>query len=129
MQTTISLTDFQKSDGFWYKLKIYWSLLNTLNSSIISKNKFISNIRDKAELFHNFFCAAVYSDWQFKWNSYVTEHKNNQNTFINSSYQSRYCQNNKKNLEPNKAHGHEMISIRTLNLCGDPVLLPLELIF
>ena len=26
-----------------------------------------------------------------------------------------------KNLDPNKAHGHDMISIRMLKLCGDPV--------
>ena len=32
-------------------------------------------------------------------------------------------------LDPNKAHGHDMISIRMLQLCGDPICKPLELIF
>ena len=30
-----------------------------------------------------------------------------------------------KNLDPNKAYGHDMISIRMLELCGDSVLPPL----
>ena len=33
-----------------------------------------------------------------------------------------------KNLHPNKAHGHDMISIQMLKLCGDSVLPPLKLI-
>ena len=33
------------------------------------------------------------------------------------------------NLSPNKAHGHDKISIRMLNLCGDSWCRPLELIF
>ena len=34
-----------------------------------------------------------------------------------------------KNLDPNKAQGHDMISIRMLKVCDDSVLPPLELIF
>ena len=34
-----------------------------------------------------------------------------------------------KNLDPNKAHGHDMISIRMLKTCGESILKPLELIF
>ena len=34
-----------------------------------------------------------------------------------------------QNLDPNKAHGHDMISIRTLQLCGNSICKPLELIF
>ena len=34
-----------------------------------------------------------------------------------------------KKLDPSKAHGHDMISILMLKLCGDSVLPPLELIF
>ena len=33
-----------------------------------------------------------------------------------------------KNLDPNKAHGHEKISIRMLQLCGNSIYNPLELI-
>ena len=34
-----------------------------------------------------------------------------------------------EDLGPNKAHGHNMISIRILKSCGDSVLPPLQLIF
>ena len=34
-----------------------------------------------------------------------------------------------KKLDPNKAHGHNMISIRMLKLCGDSTWKPLEIIF
>ena len=34
-----------------------------------------------------------------------------------------------KNLEPNKAHGHDMISIRMLKLCSKSICKPLDLIF
>ena len=102
---------------------------NTLNSSIISKNKFISNFRDKAELFHNFFaqqCTLIGNS------SEIPASLNIKTTRTLSSIPVTRADIAKiiKNLDPNKAHGHhEMISIRTLNLCGDPVLLPLELIF
>ena len=34
-----------------------------------------------------------------------------------------------QNLDPNKAHGHDKISIRMLQLCGNSICNPLELIF
>ena len=34
-----------------------------------------------------------------------------------------------RNLDSNKAHGHNMISIRTLKLCGDSICKPLEITF
>ena len=34
-----------------------------------------------------------------------------------------------KNLDPNKAHGYDMISIRMLKLCGKSICKPLDLIF
>ena len=34
-----------------------------------------------------------------------------------------------ENLDVNKAHGHDKISIRMLQLCGNSVCKPLELIF
>ena len=33
------------------------------------------------------------------------------------------------NLDPNKAHGHEKISIRMLKTCGDSICRPLNIIF
>ena len=33
------------------------------------------------------------------------------------------------NFDPNKAHGHDMISIRMLKICGNSIYKPLQLIF
>ena len=33
------------------------------------------------------------------------------------------------NLDPNKAHGHDEISIRVLKICGDSICRPLNIIF
>ena len=32
-------------------------------------------------------------------------------------------------LNPNKAHGHDNISIKMIQICGDPLMHPLKLIF
>ena len=34
-----------------------------------------------------------------------------------------------KNLDPNKAHGHDMISIRMIKLCSISICKPLEILF
>ena len=34
-----------------------------------------------------------------------------------------------ENLNPNKAHGHDNISIRMLKICGSTIYRPLEIIF
>ena len=34
-----------------------------------------------------------------------------------------------RNLDPNKAHGHEMISIRMIEICDTSICRPLKLIF
>ena len=34
-----------------------------------------------------------------------------------------------KNLDPDKAHGHDMISLRMIKLCGISICKPLEIIF
>ena len=34
-----------------------------------------------------------------------------------------------RNIDPNKAHGHDMISIRMVKICDDSICKPLKLIF
>ena len=34
-----------------------------------------------------------------------------------------------KNLNPNKAHGHDNISVKMIQMCGDTIIPPLTLIF
>ena len=92
---------------------------------LFHNNTFISKFRDKAELFNTFFA--------------------DQCTLINNSSEIPATLNIKatktipvtgaditkiiKNLNQNKAHGHDMVSIRVVKLCGNSVLPPLEPIF
>ena len=95
---------------FW---KRFWSIkkyLAFLNYFIIINS--FQTFGTKLNYFTIFLLNSA-KDRQCKWNSCETQHKNNQNAFINQSYVSRY-----------KAHGHDMISIQMLKLCGESILLP-----
>ena len=116
--------------------KEYCSLLKTflINKKIpcippvLHNNKFISNFRDKAELFNNFFaqqCSLISSA------SEIPARLNIKTTQTLSSIPVTRADIAKitNNFDPNKAPGHDMISIRMLKLCSDSVLPPLEIIF
>ena len=124
------LTKFHKSS------KAYWSLLKTfLNNKKIPlipplyhQGGFITNFTVKAELFNSFFasqCSLIKNDSKLP--SYLNYNTDNRLSTVNLSIDdiAKIIQN----LNPNKAYGHDMISIRTLQLCGNAICKPLELIF
>ena len=92
------------------------------------KNEFLIDFQKKAELFNFFFadqCSLISnsSDLPSKLEyliqsrlSLITLSKDNIAKII-------------PNLDPNKAHGHDQISIRMLNLCSTSICKPLEIIF
>ena len=89
---------------------------------------FFRNFRDKAELFNNFFAQQrTLIDNA----SEIPATRNIKSTKTLSSIPVTRADIDKviKSLDPKKAHGHDMISIRVLKLCGDSVLPSLELIF
>ena len=124
------LTKFHKSS------KAYWSLLKTfLNNKKIPlipplyhQGGFITNFKVKAELFNSFFasqCSLIKNDSKLP--SYLNYKTENRLSTVNFSIDdiAKILQN----LDPNKAHGHDKISIRMLQLCGNSICKPLELIF
>ena len=124
------LTKFHKSS------KAYWSLLKTfLNNKKIPlipplyhQGGFITNFKVKAELFNSFFasqCSLIKNDSKLP--SYLNYNTDNRLSTVNFSIDdiAKIIQN----LDPNKAHGHDKISIRMLQLCGNSICKPLELIF
>ena len=124
------LTKYHKSS------KAYWSLLKTfLNNKKISlipplyhQGGFITNFKVKAELFNSFFasqCSSIKNDSKLP--SYLNYNTDNHLSTVNFSIDdiAKIIQN----LDPNKAHGHDKISIRMLQLCGNSICKPLELIF
>ena len=124
------LTKFHKSS------KAYWSLLKTfLNNKKIPlipplyhQGGFITNFKVKAELFNSFFasqCSLIKNDSKLP--SYLNYNTDNRLSTVNFSIDdiAKIIQN----LDPNKAHGHDKISIRMLQLYGNSICKPLELIF
>ena len=87
---------------------------------LFHNNKFISNFKDKAEVFNNFFaqqCTLIDNASEIPARLNIIP--------VTRADIAKMI----KNLDLNRAHGHDMISIRMLKLYGDSVLPPLELAF
>ena len=115
--------------------KTYWSTLNRFlyNKKIPSippllvNYKFISDFCLKPNLFNDFFasiCTTINNGSTLPQFAYKTDVK------INSF---RVSQNDIsliiKTLDAEKAHGWDNISIKMIQICGDPIALPLILVF
>ena len=116
--------------------KAHFSILKTfLNNKKIScipplfhENKFIIDFKEKAELFNHFFvnqCPLLSN------NSVLpTDLPQRTNKCLDSIH--LYSSGVAKiiiHLDPNKAHGHDMLSIRMIKLCGNSICNPLSIIF
>ena len=116
--------------------KYYWSLLKTmLNYKIVPcippifhDNKFFTDFSQKANLFNSFF-AKQYSIIEN--NSVlpsstiaVTDQYLENIKFTEDDIKRIICK-----LDPDKAHGHDMISISMLKVSGDAIIEPLFKIF
>ena len=113
---------------FWKSPKTYWSLLKLfLNNKkipimplLFHENKFVTCFKEKAELFDTFFA---------KQRSLIDNNSNLPNQLIHSTEKSEDNEGFLQNLDPNKAHGHDQISIRMLKISGKTICKPLECIF
>ena len=116
--------------------KTYWSILKLfLNNknipcipSLFHQNKYITKCKDKVELFNNFFanqCSLINNYSVFP--SLVFKQTENVISYID--FGSDGTAKIINNFDPNKANGHDMISIRMLKICGNSIYKPLQLIF
>ena len=124
------LTKFHKSS------KAYWSLLKTfLNNRKIPvipplyhEGDFVTNFKKKVELFNSFFasqCSLIKNDSKLPSHlNYKTDYR-----LLTVNFSIYDIAKILQNLDPNKAHGHDKISIRMLQICGNSICKPLELIF
>ena len=88
----------------------------------------MTNFKIKAELFNSFFasqCSLIKND------SKLPSHLNykTDNCLLTENFSIDDIAKILQNLDPNKAHGHDKISNRMLQLCGNSIFKPLELIF
>ena len=105
--------------------KTYWSILKRfLNDKkipcippLFHDNEFITDFKEKAELFNSFFskqCSIIDNDKKLPSNLAYHTNEKLSNIVFNSEDIDKVI----SGLDPNKAHGHDMISIRMLKMCG-----------
>ena len=116
--------------------KAYWSLLRRLLNNkktpliqpMFHENKFATDFTEKAELFNSLFATQCYLiSNSSKLPSHIKYLTDNRLSFLSFSHNNiaKVIQN----LDPNKAHGHDNISIRMVKVCGPSIYKPLEIIF
>ena len=91
-------------------------------------NKCVTDFKEKAERFNYFFakqCSLIKNDSKLPPRLHLlTDKYLSMVKFVNTDILKII-----QNLNPNKAHGHEKISIRILKICGNSLCRPLEFIF
>ena len=116
--------------------KIYWSILKTfLNNKkvpcippLLHENKFITNFKEKAKLFNTFFAnqCTLLNNSSILPNKLAKLTNKSLDTFNFSTDDVSKITNN---LDPNKTHDHDMLSIRMIKLCGNSICKPLSITF
>ena len=115
--------------------KTYWSILKTfLNNKkipcippLFHENKFVTDFKEKAELFNHFFvnqCSLLSNNSVLPTNLPQLTNKCLDSIHFSSSDIAKII----SHLDPNKAHGHDMLSIRMMKLCGNSICKLLSLI-
>ena len=95
---------------------------------LFHENKFVTDFKEKAELFNSHFatqCSLISNSSKLPQHTqYSTD-----NRLSCVSFSHHKITKVIQNLDPNKAHGHNNISIRILKVCGPSIYKPLEIIF
>ena len=86
------------------------------------------DFKEKSELFNSYFatqCSLISNSRKLP--SHIKYLTDNRLSFLNFSHDkiAKVIQK----LDPNKAHGHDNISIRMVKVCGPSIYKPLEIIF
>ena len=115
--------------------KTYWSILKRFMNKaklptvppLLVNGSFETDFIKKAGIFNVFFAdqctifnnGSTLPDIRYKTN------ERKMDIFFSFSDLSKII----KNLNPNKAHGHDNISIKMIQICGDSIISPLKLLF
>ena len=95
---------------------------------LLHNGKFIMDFTEKTELFNDFFtrqCSLVNNNSKFP--SVLT--KNTCQSLSTAEFSTWYLKKKIRSLDPNKDHGHDMISIRMLKICDESICRRLGIIF
>ena len=110
--------------------KCYWSLRQKILCipPLFRGDKFIVDFQEKSEIFNSFFtdqCSPISngsvlpSELPLRTDSSLSSCHFTKDDILRII----------NNLDPSKAHGHDEISIRMLEICGDSICRPLSIIF
>ena len=115
--------------------KTYWSILKRFLNKLkvpsipplLVDGNFVTDFTKKASIFNTYFatqCNIIDNGSIIPELRYKTNKRLSDITFSSSD-----ISNIIKNLNPNKGHGHDNISIKMIHLCGDSIVTPLKIIF
>ena len=116
--------------------KTYWSILKTFANGrkvpvippLLINNEFISNFKTKANYFNRFFnqqCTAISTDSSIPCSVNLATNE----TVTKINFDKQLFSKLIVALNPNKAHGHDGLSIRMLPMGSDSISKPLSIIF
>ena len=115
--------------------KIYWSIIKRFLNKIkiptipplLVNGMFVTDFRKKASIFNIFFAEQcnIFNNGSVLPEINYKTHKRLLNITISTENLTRMI----KDLNPNKAHGHDNISIKMIQICGDSIIPPLKIIF
>ena len=117
-----------KPEGILFNIKTFINNKKIHCISLIYCNNYIIDFKEKTQIFNDFFsnqCTLVENTSKLLTDSF----KRTNNLFSTISFTKNDIVKIIKNLNPNKTHGFDMISIRMLKMYGDSILKPSELIF
>ena len=115
--------------------KTYWSILKRFLNKIkiptippiLVNGTFVTDFKKKANIFNDFFAdqCSIFNNGSVLPGINLKTNKQLTNIIISDQDLSAII----KNLNPNKAHGHDNISIKMIQICGDTIIPPLKMIF
>ena len=88
----------------------------------------VTNFKEKAELFNSFF-AKQWSTIDNSSEIFFFLHSKTDKSLSNITFTEKDIEKIIQNLDSNKAHGHDMISIRMLKICEKSIIKPLVIIY
>ena len=99
---------------------------------LLQNNKYVTDFKKKAKLFNLFFakkCSKIDNSSERPLNFLKKNPPKIDKSISAITFSYDDTATLIKNLDPNKAHGHDMISIHMLKLCDKAICKPLDLIF
>ena len=95
---------------------------------IFHVNKFVTDFKQKTEIFNSHFSKQ--GTPLINKSKILSECPRKSNESLSSiTFEINDIEKIIKNLDPTKSHGHDMLSVRMLKLCGESIYKPLNLIF